>query len=88
MPKKDGGLGIRNLWAVNHSLILSAAWRIAEKPTSQLHLILKSKYFLETSLWRPNHTAPKSAFWASVLKVLPILQRNAFYQLAEGSTSI
>jgi hypothetical protein len=49
-PKKEGGLGIRNLWAVNHSLILSVAWRIAEKPNSHLHLILKSKYFPQTSI--------------------------------------
>ena len=30
-PKKEGGLGIRNLQAVNQSLILMAAWRIAQK---------------------------------------------------------
>jgi hypothetical protein len=29
-PKKEGGLGIRNLVAVNHGLLLASAWRIAE----------------------------------------------------------
>ena len=47
--KKIGGLGIRNLQAINQSLILSAAWRIAKEPNSNLALILKSKYYANTS---------------------------------------
>ena len=30
--KQDGGLGIRNLQAINQGLVLSAAWRLAKKP--------------------------------------------------------
>jgi hypothetical protein len=48
-PKAEGGLGVRNIQAVNYGLILSAAWRIAEKPNSQLHAILKAKYFHDSS---------------------------------------
>jgi hypothetical protein len=35
-PIKEGGLGIRNLNAVNHALILTSIWRIAEHPHSQI----------------------------------------------------
>jgi hypothetical protein len=69
-PKKDGGLGIRNFQAVNQGLILMAAWRIADNPNDLLHKVVKAKYFHDTSIWRPNPNIPKSAFWASVLKVL------------------
>jgi hypothetical protein len=48
---------------------------------------MKSKYFHDTSFWRPNPSRPKSAFWASILKVLPTLQRHSFYQIAYGSIS-
>ena len=50
--KKSGGLGIRNLQALNQSLILSAAWRNVQNPISDLALILKSKYHADTSLWK------------------------------------
>ena len=53
-PKNEGGLGIRNLQAMNQSLILMAAWRIADQPNDFLHVVLKSKYFPDSSIWRPN----------------------------------
>ena len=87
-PKNEGGLGIRNLQAMNQGLILMATWRIADQPDNFLHAVLKSKYFPETSIWRPNSNVPKSAFWASILKVLPILKTNSFYQISLGQLSI
>ena len=88
LQKKQGGLGIRNLQAVNRSLILMSAWRLAQNPNDHLHLVLKAKYFPGASIWRPNPNTPKSAFWTSVLKVLPILKAHTFYQIAQGNISI
>jgi hypothetical protein len=87
-PKKEGGLGIRNLQAMNQALIVMAAWRLADQPNNFLHLVLKSKYFPESSIWRPNSNVPKSAFWASILKILPILKAHSFYQITMGQISI
>jgi hypothetical protein len=36
-PKNEGGLGIRNLQAMNQGLILMAAWRIADQPNNFLN---------------------------------------------------
>ena len=41
--KNIGGLDVRNLQAINHSLILSAGWRLAKDPQSQIAHILKEK---------------------------------------------
>jgi hypothetical protein len=64
------------------------AWRIAEQPNNFLHSILKSKYFPDSSIWRPKPNTPKSAFWTSIIKVLPILKSHSFYQIAKGNVSI
>lgn len=64
------------------------AWRIANNEDLFLHNVLKSKYFHQSSIWRPNSNVPKSAFWASVLKILPILKAHSFIQIMDGSTSI
>jgi hypothetical protein len=87
-PKNEGGLGIRNLQAMNQSLLLMTAWRIADNKDNFLYSVLKSKYFPDSSIWRPNINAPKSAFWSSVLKVLPILKNHSFYQISAGNISI
>jgi hypothetical protein len=63
--KKAGGLGIRNLQAINQGLILSAAWRLAKEPDSQLAQVLKAKYHHDTSIWRAKSNVPKSAFWTA-----------------------
>lgn len=86
--KRKGGLGVRNLQAINQSLILSAAWRLAKDPQSYLSLILKAKYHSDTSIWRAKHNVPKSAFWTAILKVRPLLISASFYQLVDGSSSI
>jgi hypothetical protein len=87
-PVKDGGLGIRNLNAVNHALILTSIWRIAENPYNQHYQILKSKYFNDTSIWRAKPNIPKSAFWTSAIKILPLLHQNSSYQISQGNISI
>jgi hypothetical protein len=87
-PKNEGGLGIRNLQALNQGLILMAAWRIADQPNNFLHAVLKSKYFPDATIWRPKPNIPKSAFWTSIIKVMPILKMHSFYQISQGNISI
>ena len=86
--KDEGGLGVRNLKAINESLILSAAWKLAKDPSSHLYLVLKAKYFPNASIWTATTTPPKSAFWASILKMLPKLKTHSFYQITQGNISI
>jgi hypothetical protein len=86
--KKIGGLGIRNLQAINQGLILSAAWRLAKEPHSQIALILKAKYHHDTSIWRAKSNKPKSAFWAAVLKVKPLLISACTYHMVDGNSSV
>lgn len=86
--KKVGGLGIRNLQAINQGLILSAAWRLAKEPHSQLAQILRAKYHHDTSIWRAKSNVPKSTFWTSVLKVRPLLVSAIAYQIVDDSSSV
>jgi hypothetical protein len=75
--KEEGGLGIRNLKAINESLVLAAAWRIAKSPSSQLYLVLKAKYFHDSSIWTTIPSSPKTAFWTSVLKMIQV--KSSFF---------
>jgi hypothetical protein len=86
--KKEGGLGVRNLEAINKALILTAAWNIATLPDSNTTKILKAKYFHNTSFWKANPKLPKSAFWTSILKVKDQLTDAITYQFFKGNTNI
>jgi hypothetical protein len=86
--KKMGGLGIRNLQAVNQGLILSTAWRLAKEPHSHIAQILKAKYHHDTSIWRAKANKPKSAFWSAILKVKHLLISATHCQIVDGSSSI
>jgi hypothetical protein len=61
-PTREGGLGIRDLEAVNKALLVNAAWRIVVNTEETTSKVLKSKYFPNTSFWRSSVSVPKSAF--------------------------
>lgn len=61
---------------------------ITKNPVDLIHQVLKSKYFPDSAFWRANPSLPKSAFWASILKVKPMLEAHSFYQITTGNISI
>jgi hypothetical protein len=76
------------LQATNRSLILVAAWRIAENPNSHLSKVLQSKYLPDSSLWKANPNIPNSAFRTSIIKVRPMLINNSFFKITIGNISL
>lgn len=87
-PIDEGGLGIRDIQAVNKSLILNSAWRLVTNPQDQIAQILKGKYFPNSSFWdAPNNTS-KSVYWSSVLHIRKTLKSSVTWQLGDGNISI
>lgn len=61
--RKRTGLSIRDrLLVVNRSLLLHAAWKIEIEKDPFLSVVLKSKYFPNTSPWLSSNTTTKSIF--------------------------
>jgi len=87
-PKREGGLGVRDLLTVNRSLILHAAWNIVTGKNPFLTSILKAKYFPNTSFWLAHNNSIKSAFWSSVMQIKDILVHNCTIQIHRGDSSI
>jgi hypothetical protein len=87
-PKKEGGLGIRDLDTVNKSLLLNAAWKVATGKNQFLSDILKAKYHPNTSFWKAGNSQCKSAFWSSIMHVKDILIKNCSIQIHKENSSI
>jgi hypothetical protein len=86
--KKNGGLGIRDLKTVNKSLIIHAAYNIANNKNPFLTAVLKAKYFPNSSFWTTHNSGTRSIFWSSIMQVKTHLHNNATIQLHPGNTSI
>ena len=84
--KENGGLGIRDLYTVNKSLLTHAAWDIATNKNPFLSSILKAKYYHNGPFWTTNTNGPRSIFWSSILQVkriyVPILSTNSMQVIA------
>jgi hypothetical protein len=66
--KENGGLGIRDLYIVNKSLLTQASWNIVTNKNPFLTSVLKA-YYHNTSFWIANTSGPRSIFWSSILQV-------------------
>ena len=80
-PKRAGGIGFRDMQGFNQALLARQAWRLIQNPDSLCARVLKSKYFHDASIWTATQNTPKSAFWSSILKMLPKLRAHSFYQI-------
>ena len=49
-PKKDGGLGFRDLHPFNVVVLARQAWRLLQNPTSLCAKVLSARYYLGKSI--------------------------------------
>lgn len=87
-PKSMGGLGIRDLEAMNEVLVIGSIWRILTNQVSTISKVYKAKYFPNTSYWRVQDGGSKSWAWNSMLKVEPYLIKACKWQFSKGDISI
>lgn len=73
---------------MNRSLIIHAAYDIANNKNSLLTSIIKAKYFHNSSFWTAKNFGPRSIFWSSIMQVKKELCTNTVAQIHAGNTSI
>jgi hypothetical protein len=86
--KDKGGLGIRDIYKINESLLVYVAWNIATDNNSFLTKVLKAKYFPNCSFWTVTNDSVKSIFWSSIMKIRHYLHENCTVQIHNGCSSI
>jgi hypothetical protein len=87
-PKKQGGLGIRDMELINKSLLIYTAWNIVTDKNPFLSNIMKAKYYPNSSFWTAPASGPRSVFWSSVLQIKHHLSENSIIQIHAGNSSI
>ncbi|XP_061993341.1 uncharacterized protein LOC133711201 [Rosa rugosa] len=82
-PKSQGGLGLKDLFALNRSLLLKRCWEMASKASTSARFL--HDRFLQVGL-HPCSSYKKSAIWLGLKKLWPRLLARVQWLLGDGST--
>jgi hypothetical protein len=83
LPKKDGGLGFRDIHAFL-AMLAKQGWRIIQNPDSLCAKIPKAKYFPNSSCLDAHPKEGISYTWRSILKGIDILKAVVIWRIGDG----
>ncbi|KAM0910182.1 hypothetical protein ACQ4PT_014329 [Festuca glaucescens] len=84
-PKKEEGLGFRDLYGFNLAMLARQAWRILNAPESLCARLLKALYFPSTSILEAKPVAGMSYSWRSILKGVELLKEGVVWRIGDGT---
>ncbi|XP_052113908.1 uncharacterized protein LOC127745001 [Arachis duranensis] len=85
IPKKDGGLGIKDLRAQILALLGKQCWRLMKYPNSTLSIIFKAKYFRYTDFLHAKIGSIPSWGWRSVLEGRKMIEKDLLWKIGSGA---
>lgn len=83
-PKKEGGLGFRDLHSFNLALLAKQGWRLLNQPHSLLASVLKAKYYQDCSFLEARIGSRPSSTWRSIFLARPYLQQGLRRRIGNG----
>nr|XP_025678801.1 uncharacterized protein LOC112778723 [Arachis hypogaea] len=84
-PKKDGGLGIKDLRAQNLALLGKQCWRLMKYPNSTISRMLKAKYFRYTDFLYAEIGSVPSWGWRSILEGRKVIEKGLLWKIGSGT---
>ncbi|XP_020981404.1 uncharacterized mitochondrial protein AtMg00310-like [Arachis duranensis] len=84
-PKKEGGLGIKDLRAQNIALLGKQFWRITTQPNSLLSRVLKEKYYRYYNALKAKVGNTPSCGWRSLLEGRKVVEKGLSWSIGTGS---
>lgn len=83
-PKMEGGLGFRDLHAMNLALISKQVWRLQNNPNALWVRVLKSLYFPNSNIWEASRGRYAFWGWVSILKGRDFLNKHKAWHVKNG----
>jgi hypothetical protein len=83
-PKKDGGLGFRDLHLFNLAMLARQVWRFLTVPDSLCARVLQAKYFPNTSVLKAIPMREMSYTWRSILKGVEVIKKGLVWRIGDG----
>lgn len=83
--KFEGGLGLKNMYLFNQTLLAKQWWKIATKPNSMLHKLFKALYFFDISFLQASLGKNSSYYWRSLMWGQQLLKMGMRWKLGTGN---
>ena len=75
-PKKEGGMGFRDLKNFNLAMLAKQGWRLIQEKDSLLYKCFKARYFPRTNFVDALDAPNCSYVWKSLMSAQPILKQG------------
>lgn len=85
-PKKDGGMGFRDIYGFNMAMLARQAWSMLTSPESLCAQVLKARYFPHTSILEAQAHPGISYTWRSILKGVALMKEGLICQVGDGTS--
>jgi hypothetical protein len=83
-PKKEGGLGFRDIHAFNIAMMSKQAWRLLQKPDSLCSRVLQAKYYPGCTCLEAQARPGISYSWRSILGGVELLKKGLIWRVGDG----
>ncbi|KAL1827804.1 hypothetical protein ACET3Z_006216 [Daucus carota] len=84
MPKKCGGLGLRELRKFNLSMLAKQGWRLLKGSNPLASAIMKAKYYPNSSFLDAEVGTNPSYVWRSILASIEVIKAGARKRIGNG----
>ena len=85
-PKKEGGMGFRELRSFNLAMLAKQGWRLIQEQGSLLYGCFKARYFPRGSFLEAKDVPNSSYVWKSLMAAQPILKSGCCWRMGDGSS--
>lgn len=82
--KSRGGLGLKDLKAMNLASLTKSTWKLFKNPTSLIYRVLQAKYFSKTSLLLAPIKSNSSWGWHSIQARLNVVRKGLRRNIGNG----
>ncbi|KAK4274665.1 hypothetical protein QN277_017856 [Acacia crassicarpa] len=84
--KSAGGMGFRDLSAMNDALLAKTAWRLLTRPDDLWARVLKSVYFPKGGFMKAGKGHKASWCWSSILVGREFLKQDLHWDIGDGAS--
>nr|XP_023882199.1 uncharacterized protein LOC111994541 [Quercus suber] len=85
-PKKEGGMGFRDLRNFNLAMLAKQGWRLMQDEDSLVYGCFKAKYFPRGCFLEASDVPNSSFVWKSLLAAQPLLKKGSCWRVGNGNS--